>query len=731
LTTRFRTTWTRLWRRLLIGQTVALVIGLLAYRLLGHRLIESMYENRSIGVFARESRPPLESYLGAADSVVADIGLAMIVLILAQLAAYSIRRRTGARSPQPRSRPTTAPDPTPLTLSRGKKVLFTLFLVSIPVMFVVVSYSVRYVQYRSGLRVPEGLEDGTWEPPPMPRLTPAQLLQIGYAHRGDRTPLRSYLNYPEEKPDGVVRIGIFGDSYAEGEEAAPEHDISSHLEHRLRDAGIDDVEVINFGVSGYGMSQTMLLWEYLGRRYALDYAIVMPFWFHIQRDTSFLFIDDHFGPLHGLYVLEDGASRYIPVAGDDRLDSCRRYFRPLPPLRYWRYDARVPMVVRPLLPSPHGRRGNPFYYTGDGGTAAIDTYRQLFRELAAEVRHVIVYTDEVLAPELSDMQSDSVHVLPATIDDLIDRHPSLYRAPRHHPSGLGYELYATELAALLLGAERPVFEMLRMSPELVPPAGEETLPDPGGLSTLSDITLSLAGSPVAAFNRREAGEPRWWRVNQDVDFTGEGIVSLAAYTNDGAHLFIPLSFPLREGDEVAIACRLDGEPVRIPIGSVVHASGIVGQLAIDWARLDERNLHGNVRVTPGDEFDILEVASRASIENVRLLIGDRPALIGEIRTPMSRLAPESVRRMLLGRPWTRTVTQFRPAISRYVFLRSRAGQFVDVEEIPATGTLDLTWTDGDGRRHALPLSRYEVEGIGGPPFDPAFAAPLAGGRHGK
>jgi hypothetical protein len=72
------------------------------------------------------------------------------------------------------------------------------------------------------------------------------------------------------KPANTLRIAVVGDSYAEAFQVEREKAFWSVLERRLRDCpalGGREVEVINFGVSGYGTAQELLtlrekVWSY-------------------------------------------------------------------------------------------------------------------------------------------------------------------------------------------------------------------------------------------------------------------------------------------------------------------------------------------------------------------------------------------------------------------------------------------------------------------------------------
>ncbi len=74
----------------------------------------------------------------------------------------------------------------------------------------------------------------------------------------------------KEKPPGTIRIAVVGDSYAEALQVAQDAAFWSLMEQRLQGCGAfagRTVEVINFGVSGYGTAQELItlrkkVWDY-------------------------------------------------------------------------------------------------------------------------------------------------------------------------------------------------------------------------------------------------------------------------------------------------------------------------------------------------------------------------------------------------------------------------------------------------------------------------------------
>jgi hypothetical protein len=101
-------------------------------------------------------------------------------------------------------------------------------------------------------------------------IAPSHLSQEGYQSNSDG--LRADLEYETEVEEGVIRIGVFGDSYSFGVDAPYKESWPYLLQIKLNDAGYK-TEVINFGVPAYGMDQAYLRYVTKGKLYNLDIVI--------------------------------------------------------------------------------------------------------------------------------------------------------------------------------------------------------------------------------------------------------------------------------------------------------------------------------------------------------------------------------------------------------------------------------------------------------------------------
>lgn len=78
--------------------------------------------------------------------------------------------------------------------------------------------------------------------------------------------LRAEREYAPEPPAGTLRVAVFGDSFAFGDEVGPDDTWAAALERGLAARGVA-AEVLNFGVNAYGMDQAYLRWRRDGRRF--------------------------------------------------------------------------------------------------------------------------------------------------------------------------------------------------------------------------------------------------------------------------------------------------------------------------------------------------------------------------------------------------------------------------------------------------------------------------------
>jgi hypothetical protein len=98
--------------------------------------------------------------------------------------------------------------------------------------------------------------------------------------------LRASHDFTRRPASGITRIALFGDSLAFGEEVDNGETIADHLGRRR-----DNLEVLNYGVHGYGLGQSVLRLEIEGDRLNPDlYVLTVLFPEDLVRDQTDFFL---------------------------------------------------------------------------------------------------------------------------------------------------------------------------------------------------------------------------------------------------------------------------------------------------------------------------------------------------------------------------------------------------------------------------------------------------------
>lgn len=83
---------------------------------------------------------------------------------------------------------------------------------------------------------------------------------------------RQHREFARKKPPGVIRVGVFGDSFVENLRIPVEYSFTEPLDFLLNETG-GTWEVLNFGTDGYGTDQIYL--QYLDDAIPLDLDVVL------------------------------------------------------------------------------------------------------------------------------------------------------------------------------------------------------------------------------------------------------------------------------------------------------------------------------------------------------------------------------------------------------------------------------------------------------------------------
>ena len=154
-----------------------------------------------------------------------------------------------------------------------------------------------------------------------------------------------------EKPPHTFRIAFLGDSYIEAKQVELEDTVAAVLERRLANCPnlrAREVEVLNFGVSGYGTTQQLLMFEERARRFAPDLVILGFFSGNDVRNNSL----ELQGPSKPHFVERDGEL----VLDRSFLDGFGSALRASPVGRFWYELAPDVRVVQLVSAAARARR---------------------------------------------------------------------------------------------------------------------------------------------------------------------------------------------------------------------------------------------------------------------------------------------------------------------------------------------------------------------------------------
>lgn len=556
----------------------------------------------------------------------------------------------------------------------------------------------RHDRYRRDLRFYDEAHSDAFLERDFAPLTERQVVQLGTAHNPENVPASSYRRFAPVAGPGTTRIGVFGCSFTRGAETVDGGDFPSQLEPALESAAIRPFDVVNFGVGGYGLQQSYLLWQYLGRDFDLDLVVFNLFDFHRQRDTTFVQLYDAYGPVHARYVLDGDRIRLEDVVGENRTQAADIYHRPLPPWRYLRYDVKPPSLLRSLLPAGRTLEVNPWYYHRHEGEI-----KKLYAAMLEDIRAtsesmILICNDDQMCATLGRMDAVADTVRRIWTPFLSWSSESLYRAPKGHLSAAANGLVAREVAAIILGEPSETLPMASLRPAPVVYSGLRADEVPS-LSDCREVFLGIGGEPAAVLVTRDsrAGQTNRFRFDRG---RAEFLVDLAV---DGEVRLIALADAPPPGAAVTVELGAGGHRRTIPVGTLTTVAPFLGRIdstVPSWgpsaAVLSVSNGTIELRVT-GDE----------AVGPAVLLVGGMPVL---------RSAGDGIGRDVEG------TTVFRlQSVAGTTELGARAHprQPPDLleraREHGQMPTLDLVLVAPTARSTSVPLHRVDIAPVAVPP----------------
>src|SRR5688572_27356563 len=151
------------------------------------------------------------------------------------------------------------------------------------------------------------------------------------------------------KPQDTVRIAILGDSFAEALQVPQEATFWAHLDRELNACpayGRNRVEVINFGVSGHGTAQQLLMLRHRAWEYSPDLVLLAFFPGNDVTNNSKVLEPEKMRPFFGI---EDG---HLKLDDSFLRDPLYRKWKRRAELTEPFQDLRVYQLLRKALDGP-------------------------------------------------------------------------------------------------------------------------------------------------------------------------------------------------------------------------------------------------------------------------------------------------------------------------------------------------------------------------------------------
>lgn len=173
--------------------------------------------------------------------------------------------------------------------------------------------------------------------------------------------IHHFLNYSNKaKKEGVLRVGLFGDSHTYSSEVDMRNSLAVFLSEKLNQSGEGTYEVLNFGLGGGSFHQSLFLFEKYHRDLQLDIIIFGPRGYQPERELSFHPFLNPFAPKNRFILNKDSVSEVNHPAWDNYQDRDQELLSFFPSLNYWKYERGLPLLYRVAF-SNEGK--NPFYYS--------------------------------------------------------------------------------------------------------------------------------------------------------------------------------------------------------------------------------------------------------------------------------------------------------------------------------------------------------------------------------
>jgi len=175
--------------------------------------------------------------------------------------------------------------------------------------------------------------------------------------------IHHFLNYSQKpKKDGVMRVGLFGDSHTYSSEVDMRNSLAVFLSEKLNQSGKVPYEVLNFGLGGGSFHQSLFLFEKYHQDLELDIIIFGPRGYQPERELSFHPFLNPFVPKNRFILSGNDVREVNHPAMRNYQNRHQELLSFFPSADYWKYERGLPLLYKVAFPS---LEENPFYYSGN------------------------------------------------------------------------------------------------------------------------------------------------------------------------------------------------------------------------------------------------------------------------------------------------------------------------------------------------------------------------------
>jgi hypothetical protein len=408
-------------------------------------------------------------------------------------------------------------------------------------------------------------------------LDKAAMLKLGWV--GIENKKNKFTNFDLKKEKGILRVGCFGDSFVEGQEVLDGQDYPAVLADLMNSGKNKKVEVINFGVPGYGFHQTFILFNELAEKFDLDYAVFGPSGFNPEREHTFSFKINNKNSkyaLHARYVIDGQDIKLIEVIGDDYISRSNNYYRFMPHDQYLKYDYYAPAFLACLV-GANRKILNPFYYYNKSMIReAENIYEKILIRLAKRpIEMIFIEYDNKIVSIVNKLKHNN---LQGCLIKRFERFP--YKTVKGHNSALANEILAAQVEGLIKNKDRFQIRLLDIKDNY----GKKKLVP--GLDNISKVFISINNQKVGVFSELKSPDNlEMENIYQIFDHTARSLLVFDAGIDtilDGC--FLPLDIRIGS-DQVLDLCLKDNSDGKVY--NLAKVKLIIDELKI--AGLDDYN----------------------------------------------------------------------------------------------------------------------------------------------